>query len=208
MRPATETIAIAILAKAPEPGLAKTRLIPALGAKGAADLQARMIERAVETACAAGTGAVTLWGAPDAAHPLFRAVASRFDVALARQPEGDLGQRMAIAIEAAGGPVLVIGTDCPALTAGHLREAADALASGADVVVIPAADGGYVLIGLRQGASQLFSEMPWGTSAVMTETRRRFSALGLAARELAPLWDVDTPADLERLERECPDFVL
>jgi glycosyltransferase A (GT-A) superfamily protein (DUF2064 family) len=67
------------------------------------------------------------------------------------------------------------------------------------VVIIPAEDGGYVLIGLQQPARVLFENMPWGAATVMAETRRRAGDLGLALHELSPLWDVDVPADLERL---------
>src|SRR5688572_3671874 len=148
-RAMAEPVAIAILAKAPVAGLAKTRLIPALGADGVAALAARLIERTVATACAAAIGPVTLWAAPDESDPVFAAIRSRFGVTLARQPDGDLGARMHAAIIAANGPALVIGTDCPALTESHLQTAADTLRSH-DTCVIPAEDGGYVLIGLRQ----------------------------------------------------------
>ena len=192
-------VAIAILAKAPIPGFAKTRLIPALGEAGAATLQARLTERAVATAMAADTGPVTLWAAPDQRHPSFAQLAERFALALACQHDGDLGDRMLAALAGADGPALVIGTDCPALTAGHLRAAADVLRAGADAVLIPAEDGGYVLIGARAPYPALFRDMPWGTADVMGETRRRLVALGLSWREPAILWDVDVPADLERL---------
>src|SRR6202008_3568529 len=89
-----EPVALAILAKAPLPGLAKTRLAPALGADGAAALQGRLIERAVETARAADIGPVTLWAAPDQDHPAFQTLAALFGVELARQPHGHLGVRM------------------------------------------------------------------------------------------------------------------
>jgi uncharacterized protein len=102
----------------------------------------------------------------------------------------------------ANGPALVIGTDCPTLTAVHLRDAAEALRSGAEVVVIPADDGGYVLIGMRRPIPDLFADMAWSTDAVMTETRRRLSHLGLSWREPAQLWDVDRPADVRRMRRE------
>jgi rSAM/selenodomain-associated transferase 1 len=197
-----ETIAVAILAKAPLPGFAKSRLAPALGADRAAALQARFIERAVATARAANVGPVTLWAAPDHEHPAFQTLAALFGVALACQPEGDLGRRMLAALEAARGPALVIGTDCPALGAGHLRAAADALAGGVDAVVVPVEDGGYALIGMREPEPRLFADMPWSTPGVMAETRRRLTRLDLCWREPARLWDVDLPEDLRRLERE------
>ncbi len=196
-----EPVAVAILAKAPRPGLAKTRLAPVLGADGAANLQARFIERTVTTAQAAAIGPVTLWVTPDRHHPAFQTIAALLGVALAEQPDGDLGARMLAAIAAANGPAIVIGTDCPALTPEHLRMAARALADGIDVVIVPVEDGGYALIGMQRPEPALFAGMSWSTSSVMAETRRRLTRLGLPWREPARLWDVDEPADLERLTR-------
>jgi rSAM/selenodomain-associated transferase 1 len=197
-----EAVAIAILAKAPVPGLAKTRLQPALGAEGAAALQAWFIERTVETAAAAGIGPVTVWATPDETHPTLQALAARGGLTLLAQPNGDLGERMRVALAAACGPALVIGTDCPALTPDHLRLAAEALRSGNDVVLVPVEDGGYALIGARKVHAPLFAEMEWGTATVMAETRRRAANLGLSWRELEQLWDVDEPADLIRMQHE------
>jgi rSAM/selenodomain-associated transferase 1 len=198
---------IAVLAKAPVPGLAKTRLIPAIGAHAAAVLQERLTEKTVATALAAGLGPVTLWCTPDVTHASCRDLADRFSIDLVRQPDGDLGLRMLAAIEAASGACLVTGTDCPAFTPAHLRAAADTL-NGADVVLIPAEDGGYVLIGMRAAQPGLFTDMTWGAPTVLAETRRRIAALGLNAVELPPLWDVDTEPDLARLERELPALAL
>jgi rSAM/selenodomain-associated transferase 1 len=191
-------IAIAILAKAPIAGAAKTRLIPALGPEGAARLQERLLMAAVQTALQVGT--VTLWAAPDSSHPAFQQFAPR--VRLACQPSGDLGARMLEAIAAADCPVLVMGTDCPILTADHLRRSADLLHDGIDVVVTPAEDGGYVLIGMRTPEPRLFSDMVWSTPTVMMETRRRLACLNLSWREPARLWDVDVPRDLQRMQAE------
>jgi uncharacterized protein len=194
-----EPVAVAILAKAPVAGFAKTRLIPVLGADGAALLQARLIARAAATARAAAVGPVTLWATPDETHPTFQATRAR-GITLARQGDGDLGARMLAAIAAANGRCLVIGTDCPVLTPDHLRAAADVLRRRADAVVIPAEDGGYALIGMRAPQPALFSDLRWSTPAVMDETRGRLRALGLSWEEPVTLWDVDVPEDLERLK--------
>jgi rSAM/selenodomain-associated transferase 1 len=190
---------IAILAKAPLAGFAKTRLIPTLGAEGAAALQARLVTRATATATAASTGPVTLWATPDETHPLFKLLRQEFGVKLARQPQGDLGERMHTAF--GNGPTLVVGTDCPALESDHLVLAA-AMLRHHDAVVIPAEDGGYVLIGLCKPQPAVFSNMVWGTATVMDETRRRFRSLNMTWKELPTLWDVDTAADLARLHDE------
>ena len=203
--PNARPVAIAILAKAPIPGLTKTRLIPSIGAHAAAALQERLTARAVETAVEAGVGPVTLWCAPDPSHLSFRELLTCHQITLKRQSDGDLGMRMVAAM--AEGPTLVVGADCPALTPAYLHDAADAL-HDADVVLIPAEDGGYVLIGARATQPELFSGMAWGTSAVLSETRARISALGLKSAELPALWDLDTEADLARFERMFPEMAL
>lgn len=205
MQPATaSSINVAILAKAPIPGLTKTRLIPTIGAHAAAVLQERLTGHTVETALAATVGPVTLWCTPDARHDSFRELVLRHRIALKQQPAGDLGARMRAAIN---GRTLVIGTDCPALTPELLRAAARALDT-ADVVLIPAEDGGYVLIGARAAYPALFTGMTWGSATVLAETRVRMQASGLVSTEFPTLWDVDTEADLARFERQFPEFAL
>ncbi len=153
-------IGVAILAKAPLPGLAKTRLIPRLGAEGAANLQRWLLRSTVLTALKAGVGPVTLWCAPDTRHPDFEACRAYGPLLLRQQPAGDLGERMHAAI--AGSPssmgCLVIGTDCPMLTPRYLKHAAETL-SHKDAVLAPAEDGGYVLIGLRRSDPSVFSQI-------------------------------------------------
>lgn len=198
--------AIAILAKAPIPGLAKTRLIPHLGANGAAELQRWLLRRTLATALAADLGPVTLWCAPETDHPDFAACRALGPVRLCRQPDVDLGGRMHAAVveSSSHAGTLVIGTDCPALTRDILREAAVALREH-DTVVIPAEDGGYVLIGQRQPVYAVFQHVDWSTDKVMAQTRRQLEAAGLTWRELARLWDVDRFEDVERLLRLFPD---
>jgi rSAM/selenodomain-associated transferase 1 len=196
-----EPVTIAILAKAPVPGLVKTRLQPVLGADGAAALQARLIQRTVETARAAAVGPITVWATPDIRYPIFQELAGFPDVTLARQPDSDLGGRMLYALMAAS-PALVIGTDCPTIKPSDLRTAADVLRSGLDAVVISVEDGGYALIGAREPHMALFSNIRWSTGSVMADTRRRLLELGLSWREPLQLWDVDRPEDLDRLQQE------
>jgi rSAM/selenodomain-associated transferase 2/rSAM/selenodomain-associated transferase 1 len=194
--------AVIVFAKAPIAGAVKTRLIPLLGAEGAAALHARLVEHALATAQAAAIGPVELACAPDPDHPFFRYCGERYGAMLTRQGDGDLGARMLEACNRAfarGGRVLLIGADSPALTAAHLHEARGALADGREAVVAPAEDGGYVLIGVIRCDARLFEGIAWGGSAVMAETRNRLDALGWNWHELATLWDVDRPADYERL---------
>lgn len=199
--PDLRQVQIAILAKAPLAGFAKTRLIPVLGARGAARLQREFIRRTLRTATAAQLGPVTLWCAPDAGQRFFRALRRAAGVNCLDQPDGDLGVKMHSAAlrHCASGPVLIVGTDCPALTPHDLRAAARALLDGAEVVLGPAEDGGYVLVGLRSPTPSLFGAMPWGTSTVLSDTRSRAGAQGLELVEIRELWDVDEPADLSRV---------
>jgi rSAM/selenodomain-associated transferase 1 len=208
MAPPSTDVRIAVMAKAPLAGLAKTRLIPELGAHGAAVLAERLLERAVETAVAAAIGPVSVWATPDPRHRAFRDLAAHHMIALETQPAGDLGARMLAAIAAARGRVIVTGTDCPALTGKHLQRAALALQQGDDVAFAPAEDGGYVLIGVNRPLPELFAGMTWSTPHVMAETRARIAQHGLRAHELTTLWDVDTPQDLARLEREFPELAV
>lgn len=199
-------VGVAILAKAPLPGQAKTRMIPALGADGAARLQHWLLQRTVALALAADIGPVTLWCAGDPQHPAFALCRVDNSVVVRRQPEGDLGVRMLTALRESSTQdgTLVIGTDCPALTTKHLREAAHSLQRN-EVVVYPAEDGGYVLIGMREPLSTVFSGIDWGTERVMAQTRQRLLDVRCTWDESITLWDVDRPADLARLIKAFPD---
>lgn len=194
---------IVVMAKAPIPGLAKTRLIPALGAAGAARLQRQLTLRALSTARRADLGPVQLWCAPNPQHRFFRALAQCHGVPCHSQPDADLGERMLQALTARSlvRPCLLIGTDCPALTPRHLKDAAAALTSGRDAVFIPVEDGGYMLVGLRRVVPGLFDSVTWSTGHVMAQTRQRLNAAHATWCETAVLWDVDTPADLARLTK-------
>lgn len=199
-------VGVAILARAPIPGQAKTRLIPAIGADGAARLQRWLLQRTVAMALVADVGPVTLWCAGDPRHPDFAVCRAYGSVVVRNQPESDLGQRMFTAMResATPGGVLVIGTDCPAMSASHLREAAERLRHH-DAVVTPAEDGGYVLIGMNKPLESAFENVDWGTDRVMAQTRERLKASRASWDEPATLWDVDRPEDLSRLLAFSPD---
>ena len=193
---------IVVMAKAPLAGYAKTRLVPALGAEGAAALAGRLLAHAVREACDAKLGAVELRCAPDAGHAAFGAFAGEAKTTLAAQGDGDLGERMARAFDdafAAGERrVLLIGTDAPALDAAMLRRAAAAL-DAADAVFVPALDGGYALVGLRRAAPALFEAMTWSCDTVMRRSRERAADAGIVHVELPAVADIDEPADLVHL---------
>ncbi|MEN8218975.1 MAG: TIGR04282 family arsenosugar biosynthesis glycosyltransferase [Pseudomonadota bacterium] len=190
-----------VFAKAPKLGQVKTRLIPELGEKVATDLHKQLVRHCLQQF--SDLFSVQLWCAPDEYHPFFQACQREFGVSLHRQQGADLGERMAYALaSAAPMPAVLIGSDCPSLKAENIREAFAALQQGYAVVLAPAEDGGYVLIGLQQVRAELFSEMPWGTSQVLTETRARLGKLGLRWYELPTQWDVDRAEDVERFVQD------
>jgi rSAM/selenodomain-associated transferase 1 len=201
--------ALAVLAKAPVAGFCKTRLIPVLGTAGAARTQRRFTLESLHLGQATDKRALSLWCAPDVSHRFFRAVQKRLGVTLRVQSDGDLGVRMTAVFaqhfESAQGagelpcPLLLIGTDCPVLSPGVLRQAAQALGTH-DVVLIPAEDGGYVLIGMRRFVPQAFVGIAWSTPQVLTQTRERLRASDTTWAELPTLWDVDEPSDWARLQ--------
>ena len=199
-------VKVQVFARAPVSGEVKTRLIPRLGADAAARLQMVLTSQAVATALAAGIGPVEMWCSPDRSHPSFKA-AAQLGVELRDQGKGDLGARMFRALSDAilsNGFAVLIGSDCPSLTPDDLRCAVKALRRGADVVLVPAEDGGYVLIAARTCSRRLFDGIEWGTDRVMAETRSRLRELGHKWQELDPRWDIDRPDDYERLLREQP----
>jgi len=194
---------VLIFSKAPFPGYCNTRLAATVGGTAAARLQVRLLRRVLTTATASGLDC-SLWCAPDCAHPTLLRLRRRYGVALHRQQQGDLGQRMSFAVKHVlkrAPAALVVGTDCPAMTGHVLYQAAVALTQGADAVFVPAEDGGFVLAGLRRRAPRLFRGIDWGGKHVMAQARRRARRLGLCWRELPALWDLDDRSDWLRARR-------
>lgn len=189
---------IVIFAKAPVPGRAKTRLIPALGEDGAARLAHEMLLDTVAEALAANLAMPELCVDPHPLDPHWNGLLPTRDLRVTAQGEGDLGARLARAAKAAisrGDNVLLIGTDCPGLGRDRLREAALALATH-DAFIHPVEDGGYALLGLRQFDPSLFADIAWSTPAVAEATIFRIAALGWTLQVGETLRDIDVPADL------------
>ncbi|HEX8256863.1 MAG TPA: TIGR04282 family arsenosugar biosynthesis glycosyltransferase [Allosphingosinicella sp.] len=182
---------ILIFAKAPVAGAVKTRLIPALGAEGAAKLARTMLIETCREAVAAEVGPAELCLAGD------RACIPELPegVALSDQGEGDLGARLWRAAERAGPPLLLIGTDCPGLDRGRLRSAAEALRQH-DAVLHPTEDGGYALLGLNRLDPSLFTDVAWSTASVAGTTIGRIEGLGWSVFLSETLRDIDEPVDL------------
>jgi hypothetical protein len=199
--------ALIVFSRKPVPGQVKTRLIGTLGEEGAAALQRRLLAGTLETGCNAGFGAIELYCAPDCDDPFLRDCAVRYDASLFSQEGNDLGERMANALTqtlSRHANAILIGSDAPSLTMDDLRFARSAIESD-QLVIGPAEDGGYVLIGMtgrhRRAGSlmRFFTGVAWGRAGVMETTRCRLTALGEPWVELSVRWDVDTPEDLCRL---------
>jgi len=183
-----------VFARAPRAGEVKTRLIPRLGAQGAARLQRRLIARTVRMA--QDVGRVEL----HTTRP--HAWLNTLRVPLRLQRGRDLGARMYEALRRAlrrQRAAVLIGADAPALQPVDLRRAIRFLQGGADVVLSPAEDGGYALIGARRLESRIFESVRWGESEVLAQTLRNLERCGLRYRLLRTVWDIDRPDDLDRL---------
>lgn len=195
-----------LFSRYPQPGTTKTRLIPHLGETGAAQLQRQMtaqvlrqIRPLLSPTAENSTRPISaeIWFAGGELSQMADWLGTSW--ALHPQPSGDLGDRLLSAVEraiAAGAErVVVIGADCPSVDAAILQQAFTALQSH-DLVLGPATDGGYYLIGLRQPLADLFSGIDWGTERVFAQTRAIAQALHLSVATLDHLTDIDTAADL------------
>lgn len=188
---------VALFTRWPTPGVAKTRLIPALGAKGAADLHRHLTMRTVATVRAANLLLeIRSTGAPPADFATWLGQ----DLTITDQGPGDLGTRLARAAQTL--PILLLGADIPGLRPHHLTNAAQALATHPHVIG-PAADGGYWLLGLAAPAPHLFTDIEWGTATVLATTLARLPA---DTPRLETLSDLDTPQDLAAWQALGPDL--
>jgi uncharacterized protein len=190
----TVTVAIphlVLFARYPTPGECKTRLIPAIGAEAAAELHRNLTERTVELLCSSGAPVtIASTGAKPAAFEAW--LGAR--VSIEEQVSGGLSERLLAFSDQA--PVIIFGADTPDLTSVHVSQAIEGLDTH-DVVIGPATDGGYYLIGMRKPFPELVANMPWSTDQVLRETLRRLDALGVEPLLLDPLSDCDRPADLK-----------
>ncbi len=193
---------ILVMARAPEPGRAKTRLIPALGEEGAANLHRLLVERLLHELCEGAVAPVTLCCTPDTAHPFFTQCRERYGVSLQQQQGNGLGERLHYALGSAlrrSRYALVIGCDIPQLKSDDLSTAFKLLQGGKQAVISPTEDGGYALLGIALPEVRLFEQVEWGSERVMAQTRNRLGRLGWSWSELREQWDIDTPDQLPRL---------
>ncbi len=191
---------IIIFAKFPAHGMAKTRLQPALGIDGAARMARQLLLQSIEQALASGFS-VEMCVSPAPTDPRWQTLNLPDSLLWSEQAQGDLGKRMLTASQNAlkdFDRVLLTGSDCPDLTADRIQSAAQQLEQH-DITMIPAFDGGYVLLGLKQVDTQLFANMIWSVSDVATVTQQRIKDLNWSLAVLEPLVDIDEPDDLQYL---------
>lgn len=191
-----------------DPG-AKSRLAAGIGAADTLRLHRALVRRAVRAACESGAGTVEMCVAVEA--PAFTDMVTKMkeqfppSVTYTIQQGADLGERMFNAAYRAldtHGSVVIMGTDCAVLEAHHIRDSVAVLSDDTPACFIPAEDGGYVLVALARCDRGLFRNITWGTTIVMDETRTAMRRLGWQWVELPTLWDIDTPGDYQRLERD------
>jgi len=204
---------VIVFAREPVPGTTKTRLIPLLGAAGAARLADAFIHDAMTKGAALCAGRLVIAGSARGgarASKYFTALARRFGADLVDQGEGGLGRRMAHVIAAYADPpgAILFGTDTPSLPPSFIRQCMDDLAD-APVVIAPAVDGGYYLVGICGPVPDIFDGIEWGSGKVMAQALRRLRRLGIPYRLGRWWYDVDRGADLEFLaadltRRLCP----
>lgn len=200
---ATPDRALLVFTRYPTAGRAKTRLIPQLGAEGAAQLHRYLTEQTLVTA-RQGQGTYGIHIYTSGGRPADWRAWLGPDLGYRPQVAGDLGRRLHQGIRQALGAgaqqVVVIGTDCPDLTPDLLAQAFEAL-QRADLVLGPAVDGGYYLLGLRADHPELFTGVAWGTNQVLPQTLTQAAALGLTVVQLPQLADIDRPEDVCHWER-------
>jgi rSAM/selenodomain-associated transferase 1 len=194
---------IQVFCKAPISGQVKTRLTPFITAEQAVQVHIELTERLLKQLHHAALCPIQLWCSPHIDFDFFQQQAKKYPLTLHQQPNGLLGERMCHALNLGlqnFKQVLLVGCDCPTLTANDFSEAITALKYHADVVLAPAEDGGYVLIGVNQLQAYVLSDvaMPWGTSQVLAITRNRIKQQQLKIHEISLQWDVDIPEDLMR----------
>lgn len=197
---------VMVFAKAPVCGMVKTRLVPALGEEGAARLHRRLLQHTLDTVTNIANVDCRLYGLTASEDTELDRLATRFGLALHEQRGGDLGERMANAfVDALENyqRAIIVGTDCPALSRAHYRQVIAAL-DDHDAAIVPAFDGGYVLMGLRRYSPRLFAGIDWSTDRVFQQTQERMHAEGLRCRALPALPDIDRPGDLNY----CPEALL
>ena len=200
---------VCVFAKAPVKGRVKTRLFPSISEQQACDVHEKLLEH-----CLSNTHhddwQRQLWST-DTQHPFIQSCEKKYSIPLCLQQGSDLGEKMYLAASESlktFSYVIIIGTDCPTLNANYISEAVSRLKAGANVVLGPAVDGGYVLIGLSVDIESIFKDMQWGNEQVLSHTRQRLREAGISWEELAVQRDIDRPEDLDFLKQLQPSWFI
>lgn len=192
---------VLVFAKAPVAGKVNTRLIPAIGVDKATQLQSDLVQNRLSMLDSARFCDVVLYCMPDTVDSFFQECKKRYSILLKQQQGANLGARMAHAIteqSAVYKNIILIGTDAPSLDAVKIETAIQTLQQGCDIVLVPAEDGGYVLIGMNRCHETVFFSVPWGTDRVLIKTRANVVAAGLKMVEMEACWDIDRHEDYLR----------
>ena len=194
--------ALIVFAKPPIAGLAKTRLIPALGEDGAADYHKKLLHHTLKNVICEEKWDTHLWCSENTKHDFFQFCEKEFSLVLQQQIDGDLGSKMAHAIEQMlkdYEKVCIIGSDCPLINVQKIQDVFNCLKKNDDVVITPAEDGGYVQLAVkRQLQPAIFAGIRWGGADVFQTTLHNISRLGLNPVIQSTLWDIDEPEDMIR----------
>jgi hypothetical protein len=188
-----------LFAREPVAGRVKTRLESALGIEGTLRLYQRMLAHQIALVSNYPNATAQLWVDGDSSHSDF----DGFNGSLHQQQGEDIGERMRFALQQAlriFSSAVLIGCDCPDFSSHYFDKAFSALDDDSDVVLGPANDGGYVLIGMREAREDIFQQVEWGSAQVMEQTRLRMRSNNLRWQELESLHDIDVPDDLAYLE--------
>ncbi len=199
---------LCIFAKAPTPGKVKTRIAKHLGNELAVNLHSHLTKHCLESTKQYNFGPMELWCSPSCEHAFFIDCQKHFNIQLRPQLGNNLGERMFAAFTqglSESKSVILIGTDCPQIDNQYLNLAQQYLQTN-DVVLGPAQDGGYVLIGLRRCDIRIFNHVVWGSDQVLQQTRENLLELGWQWQELPVLRDVDRPDDLDYARQYLGDF--
>lgn len=193
--------------KAPVPGQVKTRLCPPLSHAQAACIHEQLCLQLCDALASIPAVMTEIWvGDADAynasaLHPFFTTLQARYHLNVYRQCEGDLGARMFDALQNGlnrAERVVVVGGDCLSVDAAYVWEALNALDTPASIVLGPADDGGYVLVGTRQCRQGMFDDIMWGSDKAFLQSLNNFMRLNYSVKLLKPRWDIDTFQDLQR----------
>ena len=192
---------ILVFAREPVAGNVKTRLARTIGDQAAVQFHQEVVTKTVEMAAKSGLAELELHVSGNMEHPFFRSLADQYGIGICLQEGNDLGEKMFYALKQSldhASYCILIGTDCPVMTADYLKQAFHMLENGLDAVIGPAEDGGYVLIGASRVDISWFKNIDWGSQHVLAQSRQRLTANNARYDELQQLWDVDHIDDLHR----------